>query len=125
MVLKKHWKSIAWILIILILSSISGNDLKKIPRINIPHFDKLVHFGMYFILSTVLVFDFSKIQKVNFKLLFYIFLFSVSYGILMEFMQEYVFIKRSASFYDSLANTVGSVVALISMKFYLKKATKY
>ena len=38
----------AWALVILCLSSIPG---RNIPRVNIPHVDKLVHFSEYFILG--------------------------------------------------------------------------
>ena len=120
MIFKKYWKSIFWIIVILILSAISGNELKKIPIIPIPHFDKIVHFGMYFILTSVLILDFTKNQKMNFKTLFFILIFSISYGILMELMQEYVFEKRSADFYDFTANSIGSFVALLGRKHWLK-----
>lgn len=126
MILKKYWKSITWIIVILFLSAISGNELKKVPIIPIPHFDKIVHFGMYFILTSVLILDFTASRlrsmnpKMNFKTLFFILIFSISYGILMELMQEYVFEKRSADFYDFLANSLGSFMALFSRKYWLK-----
>jgi VanZ family protein len=124
--LQKYWKSITWIFLILFLSAISGNDLKKVQLITIPHFDKIVHFGMYFILTAVLILDFIEYrlhpinQKLNFKTLFFILIFSLFYGILMELMQEYVFEKRSADYYDFLANASGSFIALFFRNYWLK-----
>lgn len=121
MCLLRYWKSIVWIIIIFILSSISGNELNKIPKINIPHFDKIVHFSMYFILSFLLFIDFTKRDNSKTKNILFIFLFSISYGVLLEFMQEYVFIKRGADFFDFLANISGSTLAIsLSILFYKK-----
>ena len=106
---------IFWIIVILILSAISGNDLDKVPKINIPHFDKVVHFGMYSILQYLFVLYYSKVKpKLNIiTFLVYTAIFSVSYSILMEFAQTYVFEKRSGDFFDVIANTAGVITVVI------------
>ena len=104
--------------------------MNKVPKIPIPHFDKIAHFGMYFILTSILILDFSasvigtKNTKLNIKIMFYVLIFSLSYGILMELMQEFVFEKRSASFYDFLANALGSFIAMFGKKYWLNFISK-
>jgi len=112
-----------WIIVILILSSISGDSLEKVPKINIPHFDKIVHFGMYSILQYLFILKFSKTTcKISAsKFLFITSIFSVSYSISMEFAQAYLFEKRSGDVFDVLANTIGVVVVIVFYKLNILK----
>lgn len=122
--INKYWKSLIWVIVIFILSSISGNSLQSIPKFNIPHFDKLVHFGMYFILTIIIIWDATQNKKSSFKVFLFIVVFSISYGALMEFMQEHVFTKRSADLFDFLANSVGVLSGVFSFLIF-HKFTKF
>ena len=42
------WANVIWFLIIFVLCALPGEDIPD-PRLNIPHLDKVVHFGMFFI----------------------------------------------------------------------------
>jgi len=114
---------ILWIIVIFILSAISGNDLDKVPKINIPHFDKIVHFGMYSILQYLFILNFSKTRcKLTFiNYLIITSVFSVSYSIIMEFAQTYLFEKRSGDFFDVLANTTGVLTVIFLFRFNILK----
>ena len=114
---------IIWLSIILILSSLSGNTLNKIPIVKIPYLDKIVHFSMYFILQFLFMNDYFFSKKYNnFKrYLFLSFLFTLSYGSLMEILQQYVFIKRSGDFFDFLANASGAITAIIFVLLFYNK----
>lgn len=97
----------------------SGDTVDKNSFINIPHFDKIVHFGIYFVLCSIIIFETGLLkEKYTFTALFYIFLISVSYGILMEIMQEYVFIKRSNDIFDVIANSTGTVFSIFALIIY-------
>ena len=52
--LKRNIFSIIVALIILYLSLASSDTFEKVPFFNIPNFDKIVHFGMYFGLMSVI-----------------------------------------------------------------------
>ena len=114
---------ILWIIVIFILSSISGNSLDKVPKINIPHFDKIVHFGMYSILQYLFILKFSKtackIPIIKFLLITSI--FSVSYSIAMEFAQAYLFEKRSGDIFDVVANATGVITVIVFYKLNILK----
>ena len=114
---------VLWIIVIFILSSISGNSLDKVPKINIPHFDKIVHFSMYSILQYLFLLKFSKNKctiSIN-KFLLITSIFSVSYSISLEFAQTYLFVKRSGDIFDVFANATGIIVIIVFYKFNILK----
>jgi VanZ family protein len=114
---------IIWIIVIFILSSIPGNDLQKLPKFKIPHLDKIVHFVMYFTLQFLVLTEYYKnyTKKISFiKLLSFSLLISVSYGLLMEILQNYFFISRTGSLFDFLANTIGAILGSIAVILLIK-----
>lgn len=113
---------ISWIIIVFILSSISGNDLHRVPKIQIPHFDKIVHLGMYAILQYFFILNYSK-NKIIFKnYLILSIIFSVTYGVLLEFSQQLFFTARTGNIYDAIANTTGVIIVVILYETkFLKK----
>lgn len=110
----KYWKSIVIAIIILIGSLSSGDSISEINFLNIKHIDKLVHFLFYFSLSITLSSSFFKHSALNINRIFLITIFiSLSYGLLMEILQYYVAIHRSAELYDFIANTIGCIFGVI------------
>lgn len=115
---------IVWIIIIFILSSISGNDIPKIPDFKIPHLDKIVHFTMYFTLQFLILTEYYKNynNKYSFtKILIITTSISIMYGLVMEYLQGYLFTSRTASFYDFIANSAGAIIGTILVIFLSKK----
>jgi len=118
--------SILWGLLIMILSSIPGNSLPKSP--SIPHFDKLVHAGLYFILASFIlpVLDLSKhniVSKLSIPIVLSI---VIIYGGFIEIAQDRWFTVRSGDTFDFLADIAGGVLAIgfyfiFSKKFFKKK----
>lgn len=121
--IKKNIFSILVALIILYLSLISSHTFDKVPIINIPEIDKIVHFGMYFSLMSVIILEHRKTIKSNSRL-FLTGLIPLLYGILMEVLQANVTTTRSASVFDVLANTAGifgSVLVWLWIKPFKKE----
>ena len=110
--LKKYILSIVVALIIMYLSLASSDTFEKIPTFNIPNFDKIVHFCMYFGLMSVILFESRKSLKSTGSL-FLIALIPLCYGILMEILQSALTTSRTSSFYDVLANSFGILVSLL------------
>ncbi|MFR3328860.1 MAG: VanZ family protein [Odoribacter splanchnicus] len=48
-----------WVVIIFILCAMPSDNIPD-PHWNIPHLDKVVHFGMYFVLSILLIFPLEE-----------------------------------------------------------------
>lgn len=103
------------IIVALIISylSLTGSDtFDKVPLLNIPHLDKIVHFLMYAGLMTVILFSNRKILILRSQI-YYAALIPFFYGILMEILQVLLTDTRMGSIYDALFNTFGIIAAVI------------
>lgn len=102
-----------WGIIVLFLSAIPGNELQGVSFLNFNHADKVAHFIMYFVFSFLLIYGFQGSERKN-RLISYFYAagISIAYGILMEFMQHYIFINRDGNIYDILTNSAGAVSAV-------------
>lgn len=92
--------------------------------------DKLVHFGMFFLLSFVNFIDYYKLYNGKpqlFKWIFWGFVLPVIYGGIIEILQEYFF-SRSGEWGDFIADFLGSLTAMLIILFlyfnYWKKGKK-
>ena len=110
----QYWKTIVWFAIVFFLSTMKVPDVPRIPLIDIPHFDKIIHFLMYFILATIWMIDDYKKRKL-FRTLNLIITFAsaVLYGALLELVQKIIVQNRSGDILDVFANMMGAIFALI------------
>jgi VanZ family protein len=120
--LKKNIFSILLALFIMYLSLTSSNTFKKVSLLNLPFQDKIVHFGMYFSLMSVIVFENRKIIKSSSQL-FLIAIIPFIYGILMEILQSILTTSRSGSYYDVIFNVAGILVSVL-LCLWIKPFTK-
>lgn len=100
--------NIAWIVVIFILCAMPSEEIPK-PGLNIPHLDKVVHYGMFFILSLLICFEFTflNIRKMN-KIYLIAIGVSFFYGGLIEILQYYFF-NRGCDAWDWLADITGGI----------------
>jgi VanZ family protein len=108
----KNKFSILVALIILYLSLASAHTFDKVPEFNIPYFDKVVHFGMYFGLMLMITIENRKSIK-SIKQLFITGFIPLSYGILIEILQSAITMTRNGSFYDALADYAGILISIL------------
>jgi VanZ family protein len=106
--------SIAWTVVITVLSLITIGDLGS--SIAISGNDKVVHFVFYF-LFVIVWFYYSKSKNPLTKIGFQIVAIAIFYGIIMEICQGIFTQNRIADVYDALANSAGAMSAFL----YLKK----
>lgn len=116
--------SIVWTVFIIIGSSISGHTLDEVSFINIPYFDKLVHFIWYFFLYifwyTYLINKNTQYQKITIRIVLTTLI--ILFGLLIEILQDKVFINRSSDIFDFIADSTGTIFAfLIFFKLYQSK----
>lgn len=114
MKLKFFVKPIIWLLIIFYGLFIPANNLPKKPFMAIPHFDKLVHFGLFFVFCLLLFVPFKKL-KTNHLVLAPLISFVLS--AFLETVQHIVSSSRSSNLYDFLANSMGILAAVIFFHF--------
>ena len=105
--------AIFWTVTITLLSLISLNKLPPITTFKFK--DKIIHFMFYF----VFVLLWSYALKENKVKIFYIVVFAIAYGIIIEVLQSVLTTNREADVYDALANSFGACSALLILK--LKK----
>ena len=86
------------------------------------HFDKLAHFGMFFVLSGVIYYDYYKLHKGEpnkFRWLLFGLIIPVIYGGVIEIVQEHFF-SRSGEWLDFFADSMGSLSATALAFIYIK-----
>ena len=89
----------------------------------IPHVDKLVHFIFYFImviLGFLALKDDFKHQFSLKRILLWVVVFSIVFGIIIEVLQYAITVNRHGDILDAFANSLGALVGL-----FLIKSTKY
>ena len=109
------WLAIIWIAIVTYFCLASFNEL---PKIEVNNFDKFGHITFHFGITFLwfLVFKFYSLNE-NKKALRKAFLFSFFYGITIEIFQDQFTTTRSGDALDVLANTSGSLLAIIFIMF--------
>lgn len=118
----KFWKPICIALIILYGSLTSSDNLDKIEFLSIPNIDKVIHFLFY--LSLSITFISSLYKSTHLKLVdqyLLTIIFSISYGLIMEVLQFYVTMNRTADILDVVANTFGCILGVVLFN-YLKNS---
>lgn len=111
---KLFWRNILWAIVIFILCSIPGNDLPKTSMITIPHFDKIVHFGMFFIMGIFLFAEISIQTKLKRTSITSVILLVITiYGGIIEYLQQNYFTNRSGDYWDLFADILGGIIAII------------
>lgn len=81
--------------------------------------DKIVHFTMYFVMCSLLLFEYLRLQqKSKTKAIIAIVIFSITYGALMEIAQYELTTYRSSDYLDILANTIGAATGLSIILYY-------
>ena len=120
--MKSLWPAIIWGVFIFIMSSFPGDDIPKSYIFNIPFADKIIHFFLYFLLVILIMVGSLRKSKTGLTIRNYLFAFSISllYGILLEVLQDIVFIMRSADLLDIAANGAGSFIGLLIF-YYIKE----
>lgn len=108
--------SILWTLTVAVLCLVS---FSKMPKVGISGADKYVHATFHFvfvILWFLALFRMRKLKNTLLKVL----LFSIAFGILIEFLQEILTKTRTADVLDVAANTTGAIVAVLGLYLYYK-----
>ena len=120
--LKKHLFAlsfISWMVLVTLLSLFSFSS-DTMGMINIPHFDKLVHF-IFYLVATFLCYAFlwevGRNRLSTVKAMGIAICFAILYGIVIEVIQSELTLTREGDFLDILANSLGAIFAAGVIKF--------
>lgn len=108
-----------WLIIMGFLCFTPGNEINKV-HINIPHFDKIVHFTMFFILAFLIEGLYWKNLITNRTFKLYLAL-ALVYGVLIEIIQYKWIYMRSGDWVDWLFDCIGLVVSVWLFRFWPEK----
>lgn len=114
--IKFFWKPIIWGMIVIILSTMNTNSINSPAFPNIPHLDKIVHFGLYLIFTFLLIVDIKRSGLADDSPAVIFFIASsaaVIFGGVMEILQLIPGLNRSACIYDFIFNMAGSITAVL------------
>ncbi|WP_363320272.1 VanZ family protein [Plebeiibacterium marinum] len=106
-ILKTYWRTLIVIAFILFLSLINVNKITPNNIHFFKHFDKFAHFIMYFGLSLIFFLENYK-NKYSLRK-FWIIIDTISFGILVEFLQLILTNIRTANFFDAVFNSIGVI----------------
>lgn len=120
-ILKTPWPSILWTGLIFILLSIDTGSLESASRIPIPHFDKIVHFGIFGLYAWLILKWRASVSTVGIFIAILSFFVSSAYGTAMEFYQDN-FTSREFELGDIYADTLGAFVATL---WFMTKKSPY
>ena len=106
--------AIIWFILSLVLLTLPGGDLPKISWMDNLQIDKLIHVFLFFVLVTLFFWGIvsSKPGIANKRVLVFIALAALLYGIVMEFVQKYWVPNRSFDEWDIVADGIGSGLPL-------------
>jgi VanZ family protein len=121
--IKNNFRSVAVALIIFYLSITESNNLKAPRFLDIPNIDKIVHFGMYFTLMFVIVYEHGYISEKK-RNIYLLGLIPFLYGLVMELIQGLFTKSRNADLFDVLFNTLGIAAAAAFWKYLIFLKTK-
>ena len=118
--IKRYKYTLILSLIIMYLSLKNAEEFNKVQFLNnIPHFDKFVHFCMYFALMSVAVFESHKSARKS-PSIFLLALYPFLYGVIMEILQIALTTTRGASIFDVIFNTIGIFISVLIWMFILR-----
>lgn len=104
---------------------VNSGNVPQLPE-GVP-WDKIVHFGMFLLLSGFSFWNYFKLHdgKPNrWRWIFWGFILPVLYGGAIEMMQKYFFSSRSAEWGDFIADILGSLTALVLALYWEKRLRK-
>lgn len=116
--LKKYNKTIGIICLITVLSLLNTSNIKTDSFKIIPHFDKVVHFLMYFTLGFVFMFEYYLHHHKTLKRISKILILPLIYGGIMEILQFSMTNYRSGDWWDMFANGCGIIAAFFAVSLF-------
>lgn len=119
---RKSYLPIAWIILMHILLLMPSGNMPKEEFDLIPHFDKLVHFAIYFALTAAWVFYLSNQPGLTSRQLatwtILLPVLAIADGIAVEYLQRLPVIHRDFDWFDALADAIGTVAGTMLARYF-------
>ncbi len=126
--IKKFLPGIAWFFVVLVLTTLPGNDFPKEDWLDKIYFDKWVHIGMFGGLTFLFCLPFYKSNFSAQQRLYYFIKIAIAtsiWGLTIEFIQKYFIAGRDFELLDWAADSLGALIAfLFCKKIFIKSIDK-
>jgi VanZ family protein len=119
MFLRYNIFAILWMVLILFLTLLPGNQLPKVNIESLLSIDKLAHAFVFSVLVLLLIVGFTKqhqFPKLRFNAIVYSFVTAALLGVTIEVLQIFI-TERGFEVYDIIANTTGCGIGIVM--FYI------
>jgi VanZ family protein len=110
--IKRYKFSLLLSIMIFYLSLKNAAELNKVQFLNIPHFDKIAHFFMYFALMLAIIFE-TRNSAIKTGSLLQLSVIPFLYGIFLEILQSTITTTRNGNTYDVIFNSLGIIVSIL------------
>jgi VanZ family protein len=100
------WFASSWTLLIMVLLTIPG---RSIPSVGIFEFDKLVHAGLFFVLTILWL---EALSGGRVARAISVVALIIAFSFLTEWYQELMPIGRTADVFDAIADSVGALLGI-------------
>ncbi|MDP4223217.1 MAG: VanZ family protein, partial [Bacteroidota bacterium] len=110
--------SILTSLIILYLSMANAKTFENAGLFDIPYLDKFVHFGLYFVFMSVIIYEHRNFFSDTRKIIL-VALVPICFGIIIELMQSGFTSTRKGDVIDAMFNT-GGVAASVFLWLFIR-----
>ncbi|RYD83655.1 MAG: VanZ family protein [Sphingobacteriales bacterium] len=114
--LRHSFFAILWTLVLGTLCGLPGNSFPDLSLWALLRFDSFAHAFVFALFALLWAIAFCKQQEISILRRYPIwsaFLFSIIYGVLIEFLQYAIFFRRSADFLDMVADAFGGFIGVI------------
>ncbi len=112
------WLAVGWFLLTTLLLAMPGNALPKTNLVNIPNFDKIVHVGLFAVLSFLAV---NALTQPTYFKISVVALMAIIYGTIMEYVQLHLVAYRSFEGIDIIADAIGAIAGVLLWLQFGKK----
>jgi VanZ family protein len=103
-----------WPAFILVVLLLPGRHLPSETLFPIPHFDKLVHAGLFFVLTYIWLQTAAARKRLTRRVMAVLVCSAILYGMGLEWLQQ--FTGRDWDKWDALANTLGVLTCFTARK---------
>ncbi len=110
------WKPVIWLVLICYGLFLPVKELPMKSFLNIPYFDKLVHFILFFVLC---LFLFRPIKLLQLKQYIFAPFISITLGAFLELVQHSISSSRNSDIFDFLANFSGIMISILFDHFLI------
>lgn len=117
--MRAYWKTIVWSCFILYMSLVK--EIRLPFTLEFSWRDKLFHAAAYLVLGLLFGMELEKNNIAGFKYWLLLLLLPVTFGGIIELLQEFFFAPRVGDWYDFWANTAGVIIACLICRIFVTK----